>query len=294
MVNQTWLANKSSRRIAYRIKPNAQRTGIEYSLHYDDEIDFDPKEATYGNNKLLCPCCGEVTPGKYMRVEGMAGRIEQELVLACEVSSQQQGRFYRLANDTDRNAWRRAVEMAASVIPIEGDVSPDRPSGNARGLSAVTRYGMLKFADFFNARQTVTLDAFARTIRATREEIAKSGESVEALRGLTNHDIAVRFQAVHFGGRTMPQTASETNRRVSLRIPPEDKALLMRAAALEQTNLTEFMVRASLEAARGTIHRAERLALSERDSLAVLDLLENPPAPNARLVAAAGGLPDHQ
>ncbi|MGB5735853.1 MAG: DUF1778 domain-containing protein [Thiohalocapsa sp.] len=92
----------------------------------------------------------------------------------------------------------------------------------------------------------------------------------------------------------MPQTASETNRRVSLRIPPEDKALLMRAVALEQTNLTEFMVRASLEVARGTIHRAERLALSERDSLAVLDLLENPPAPNARLLAAASALPDHQ
>ena len=179
VVNQTWLANKSSRRIAYRIKPNAQRTGVEYSLHYDDEIDFDPKDGTYGNNKLLCPCCGEVTPGKYMRAEGMAGRIEQELVLASEVSSQQQGRFYRLVTDTDRNAWRRAVEMAASVTPIEGDVSPDRPSGNARGLSAVTRYGMLKFADFFNARQTVVLDAFARAIRATREEIAKSGESVE-------------------------------------------------------------------------------------------------------------------
>lgn len=179
VVNQTWLANKSSRRIAYRIRPNTKRTGVEYSLHYDDEIDFDPKEGTYGNNKLLCPCCGEVTPGKYMRAEGMAGRIEQELVLVAEVSSKEQGRFYRLADDTDRAAWRKAVELAASVTPIEGDVSPDRPSGNARGLSAVTRYGMSKFADFFNARQTVTLDAFARAIRATRDEIAKSGEPVE-------------------------------------------------------------------------------------------------------------------
>jgi putative DNA methylase len=177
VVNQTWLANKANRKIAYRIKSNAKRTGVEYSLHYDD-IDFDPKAGTYGENKLLCPCCGEVTDGKYMRAEGMAGRLEQDLVLVCEVSTKEQGRFYRLANATDRAAWKKAVDLAAKVKPIEGDVSPDRPSGNARGLSAVTRYGMSKFADFFNARQTVTLDAYARAIRATRDEIAKTGEEL--------------------------------------------------------------------------------------------------------------------
>ncbi len=179
VVNQTWLANKSSRKIAYRIEPKPDRSGVTYSLHYDDDINFNPKEGTYGNNKLLCPCCGEVTSGKYMRAEGMAGRIEQDLILVCEVSSKAQGRFYRLADDTDRRAWASAERMAKDVTPIEGDVSPDRPSGNARGLSAVTRYGMSTFAHFFNARQTVTLDAFARAIRASREEIAKSGEAIE-------------------------------------------------------------------------------------------------------------------
>ncbi|MCD9893218.1 DUF1156 domain-containing protein [Bradyrhizobium japonicum] len=178
VVNQTWLSNKANRKIAYRIKSNAKRTGVEYSLHYDEDIDFDPKTGTYGENKLLCPCCGEVTDGKYMRAEGMAGKIEQHLVLVCEVSTKQQGRFYRLATEADRKAWRKAEELAAKIKPVEGDVTPDRPSGNARGLSAVTRYGMSKFADFFNARQTVTLDAFARAIRATRDEIAKTGEDL--------------------------------------------------------------------------------------------------------------------
>lgn len=113
-----------------------------------------------------------------MWAEGMAGKIEQDLVLVCEVSTKQQGRFYRLATVADRKAWRKAEELAAKIKPVEGDVAPDRPSGNARGLSAVTRYGMSKFADFFNARQTVTLDAFARAIRATRDEIAKTGEDL--------------------------------------------------------------------------------------------------------------------
>jgi uncharacterized protein (DUF1778 family) len=34
-----------------------------------------------------------------------------------------------------------------------------------------------------------------------------------------------------------------------------------------------------------------RLQLSERDSLRILDLLENPPAPNGKLLAAARSLP---
>ena len=51
--------------------------------------------------------------------------------------------------------------------------------------------------------------------------------------------------------------------------------------------MTSFVLRTVLPAARMVIEWAERLALSERDSLKVLDLLENPPAPNARLRAAA-------
>jgi uncharacterized protein (DUF1778 family) len=39
------------------------------------------------------------------------------------------------------------------------------------------------------------------------------------------------------------------------------------------------------------IAESERILLSERDSLSVLNLLENPPAPNAKLRAAIAALP---
>ena len=42
-----------------------------------------------------------------------------------------------------------------------------------------------------------------------------------------------------------------------------------------------------LPEARAVIERAERVALTSRDSLTVLDLLENPPKPTARLKRAA-------
>lgn len=84
----------------------------------------------------------------------------------------------------------------------------------------------------------------------------------------------------------MPRAHSESG-RVELRLSPEDKALLTRAAALERLDLTGYILRNILPLAEAVIAREEQLALSERDSLRVLDLLENPPAAPARLVRVA-------
>lgn len=91
----------------------------------------------------------------------------------------------------------------------------------------------------------------------------------------------------------MPRVAVEDNSRMSLRISPEDKATLLRAVALEHTDLTDFVLRHALRAAREVVEEADRVRLSGRDSLRVLELLENPPAPNARLKRAAAALPRH-
>jgi uncharacterized protein (DUF1778 family) len=89
----------------------------------------------------------------------------------------------------------------------------------------------------------------------------------------------------------MPRVVVEDNRRISLRIRAQDKAVLMRAVALENTDLTNFVIRSALQVAKTVIEQAERVPLSERDSLRVLAVLEQPPAPNARLLAAAEALP---
>ena len=75
--------------------------------------------------------------------------------------------------------------------------------------------------------------------------------------------------------------------RIEFRLPAEDKAVLARAAALMNMDLTAFILGKMLPEARAVIENAERLALSERDSLRVLALLENPPAPNEKLRRAA-------
>ena len=55
--------------------------------------------------------------------------------------------------------------------------------------------------------------------------------------------------------------------------------------------ITDFVLRTVLEASRDIIERNDRIVLSERDALRVLEALENPPAPNEKMIAAARALP---
>ena len=89
----------------------------------------------------------------------------------------------------------------------------------------------------------------------------------------------------------MPRVAVDDNKRMNLRVRPEQKATLMRAAALRNTDLTDFVIQNALREAKTVIEDAERMVLSERDSLVVLSLLENPPAANAKLQAAIRAMP---
>ena len=89
----------------------------------------------------------------------------------------------------------------------------------------------------------------------------------------------------------MPRGIVEENSRLALRVRSEDKAMLMRAVALEHTDMADFILRHALDAARKVIDQAEHAPLSGRDSLRVLAALEQPAAPNARLLKAARRLP---
>jgi uncharacterized protein (DUF1778 family) len=85
----------------------------------------------------------------------------------------------------------------------------------------------------------------------------------------------------------MAATKSAREDRIELRATKEEKRLLAAAAAYERLDVTSFIMRSVLPAARDVVDRAERIVLSERDTARVLDLLENPPKPTPALMAAA-------
>ena len=84
----------------------------------------------------------------------------------------------------------------------------------------------------------------------------------------------------------MPATTVRED-RIELRATKDEKRLLAQAAAYERLDVTSFIMRNVLPTARDVVDRAERMVLSERDTVRVLELLENPPKPTPALMAAA-------
>ncbi|HEX7449497.1 MAG TPA: DUF1778 domain-containing protein [Pirellulales bacterium] len=90
----------------------------------------------------------------------------------------------------------------------------------------------------------------------------------------------------------MRRRLAEDNKQLALRLQAAEKEVIKRAAALARTNMTDFIVRAALREAQSLIEEHERVKLTRRDSLLVLDLIENSPAPNAKLRKVALAMPE--
>ena len=74
--------------------------------------------------------------------------------------------------------------------------------------------------------------------------------------------------------------------RIDLRVSPEQKELLERAASLRGLSLSSYLLSNSIETARRDIESHEKLVLSDNDRNLFLSLMENPPEPNQALKSA--------
>ena len=82
-------------------------------------------------------------------------------------------------------------------------------------------------------------------------------------------------------------TTTTRTQRLEARVTPELKALLVRAAELQGTSLSEFITRHIGQAAYRTIRDHERLELDNHEREAFITALLNPPEPNEHLQSAA-------
>jgi|SRR5580658_1764728 uncharacterized protein (DUF1778 family) len=86
--------------------------------------------------------------------------------------------------------------------------------------------------------------------------------------------------AIETGARTRSE-------RLEARVSPETKALCQKAAEIQGTTLTDFLVNSALEAAKQTLRENEFVELTRRDRIAFVEALLTAAAPNARLQRAA-------
>lgn len=83
----------------------------------------------------------------------------------------------------------------------------------------------------------------------------------------------------------LPDEKSEA--RLSARVPARVKEMIKMAAELSGATETQFMAQAAYHAAQQIIEQEHIVRLSRADTVAFLDMLDAPPAPNNKLRAAA-------
>ena len=85
----------------------------------------------------------------------------------------------------------------------------------------------------------------------------------------------------------MAQTVDVKRDRVHLRLDAKAKRKLERAAAYEETSVTDFVLTNAVAAAERVIESHEKITLAAADWDIFYDALINPPKPNTKLKEAA-------
>ena len=73
------------------------------------------------------------------------------------------------------------------------------------------------------------------------------------------------------------------NENLHIRVTPEQKDILMRAASLLGIDTSAFILQNSLREARKELQSIDKITLSDEDTALFLDALVNPPAINNKL-----------
>ncbi|WP_407518924.1 DUF1778 domain-containing protein [Methylobacterium oryzisoli] len=87
------------------------------------------------------------------------------------------------------------------------------------------------------------------------------------------------------GARSTPKPSPRAA-RIEARIHPDTLAVVRRAAELQGRSLSDFVVAAAEQAARRAIEETSVIRLSAEGQRDFVDLLLNPPSPNAALERA--------
>ena len=143
---------------------------------------YSPKEGdkvgagTIIGGRAVCPSCSATLarPSIEAQLKSKRGGTDSAMLVAVMVATER-GRMFRPPLASDISALNRVKEKdiilrnqifddGTNVYPNE-NINPIRPSPNARGLSAVTRYGMETFSDCYLPRQRLVLSEFVKFMR---------------------------------------------------------------------------------------------------------------------------------
>jgi len=184
LVRQTWLCKKSKKYVALQVIPNYETKTVEFKVvesTTEKGLGFDPSSgSTRGNS--ICRHCGTKVDVKYVKKEGVAGKIGQQLMVIVCTTPGQKGKTYLSATDylhylpddyKIKIRLETLCEETGLTVPYESLSIEDNRN------FWITEYGLIKFGELFTPRQLLSLMTFVKWVKLAHQEILQQGYDEE-------------------------------------------------------------------------------------------------------------------
>ncbi len=168
LVRQTWLCKKKDRFVALKmIAPKGQKK-VRFEVveaANESDLGFDPEAFSKAGN-ATCPFCGTVADSNYVKMEGQAKRMAQQMMAIACVRPGSRGKAYLSADDYGQFIPDDALieSRIDDLCKWHGVSMPEEPL-TEKLTDQLPNYGMVSFRDIFSARQMFCLLSFAAAIR---------------------------------------------------------------------------------------------------------------------------------
>lgn len=171
-----WLCTKKGNARALRLHPNSKTRRVDFEV-FSPKSKTEVGEGTVANGKAFCPFHDPPMPltAKYIKEQGIKDRMGASLTAVAVEGAR--GKEYREPTPEEVEAAERAVKDVASVMadlpggPLHEPLVEVRPAPNTRGVSSLTRFGIVHFGQVFAPRQQLALGVITKWTRMAHGEV---------------------------------------------------------------------------------------------------------------------------
>ena len=219
LMRSFWLCKKAKRKRALRHRVErceGEPPSIEFEV-FEPQAEKEVYGGTVTRARATCLCCGAVLPPERVRAQLAAERGGADVIFDAEgrrtggarmtavvtLKPGQAGRHYRLPNDADYAAVRKAQERVARILeewerggkqglcPVPDEPTPAGGGSGAGRAFSVQRYGMMQWGDLFTARQKMALVELGARSRMAPFGVRETGSAALSRLADKNASLAV-------------------------------------------------------------------------------------------------------
>jgi putative DNA methylase len=192
LVRQTWLCKKSKKYVALKVIPNHETKQVEFEVveaATEKELGFDPATGSSRGNST-CRHCGTTVKTDYVKEQGKADNIGQQLMAIICTTPGAKGKTYLSADEYQQYLpgeiaiklrIEKLLEETGLTVPYESLSIEDNRN------FWITEYGLTKFGQLFTPRQLLSLMTFVKWVRLAHQEMLQEGYEKELAKAISTY-----------------------------------------------------------------------------------------------------------